>query len=164
MDPEIENSIMSANFIFTHNPEIKIIAIRDNETSYTIVTRRARPQNINELYDRLASIISDGLISSMTSSLSQTESNDFQNFINQTLMNHEVRPEPLPENILNSLPNVLAESLEGVVGDKCPVCLDNFEEGENVIKLECSHVCHSACLRRWFLEKNTCPQCRFIPR
>lgn len=42
----------------------------------------------------------------------------------------------------------------------CSICLDDFQLGKEVNSLSCNHLFHSACIRRWLLETNTCPVCR----
>ena len=43
----------------------------------------------------------------------------------------------------------------------CPICQSDFEPNDIVRKINnCSHICHSVCLERWFGNHNTCPICR----
>ena len=44
----------------------------------------------------------------------------------------------------------------------CPICICDFEAGDNVVVLrKCSHYFHKECLRDWLLRSNlTCPLCR----
>ncbi len=42
----------------------------------------------------------------------------------------------------------------------CPVCYDSMRKN-NSIKLECGHVFHKKCMRKWLSSsKRTCPLCR----
>ncbi|KAJ4457161.1 hypothetical protein PAPYR_7460 [Paratrimastix pyriformis] len=43
---------------------------------------------------------------------------------------------------------------------QCPVCLCDFEEGDQVRYLPCLHQFHVACVDKWLLEKATCPICK----
>ncbi|KAJ3286640.1 hypothetical protein HDU79_006315 [Rhizoclosmatium sp. JEL0117] len=44
---------------------------------------------------------------------------------------------------------------------ECPVCQDDFaEDGEEVVKLECVHHFHPACIESWLKLNATCPVCR----
>lgn len=47
--------------------------------------------------------------------------------------------------------------------DKCPICLELFNEGEKVSKLRCSHIFHIVCITEWvnkLTEKSQlCPVC-----
>ncbi|RXH94440.1 hypothetical protein DVH24_024124 [Malus domestica] len=49
-----------------------------------------------------------------------------------------------------------------LVGDgTCPVCLDEFEEGEYLRTLpECSHSFHVPCIDMWLYSQPSCPVCR----
>eukprot|EP00931_Biecheleriopsis_adriatica_P101806 TRINITY_DN76884_c0_g1_i1.p1 TRINITY_DN76884_c0_g1~~TRINITY_DN76884_c0_g1_i1.p1 ORF type:complete len:437 (-),score=96.96 TRINITY_DN76884_c0_g1_i1:39-1349(-) len=46
-------------------------------------------------------------------------------------------------------------------GDKrCAICLDNFQVGNELRKLWCSHSFHRKCVDTWLAEKDECPVCR----
>ena len=47
---------------------------------------------------------------------------------------------------------------EGV--DMCAVCRDDFQVGEKVISLNCTHMFHRDCLEPWLEKERTCPCCR----
>ncbi|KAL6905610.1 hypothetical protein ACP4OV_003211 [Aristida adscensionis] len=44
----------------------------------------------------------------------------------------------------------------------CAVCLEDFEEGEEVSAMPCArgHEFHPACIAKWLGRSNTCPLCR----
>lgn len=70
-----------------------------------------------------------------------------------------------PANV--SLP-VMKYSKEGIgadgdgISEGCPVCLMEFEEGEEVkvVVPGCEHVFHPVCIDRWLAMRDTCPVCR----
>jgi hypothetical protein len=43
---------------------------------------------------------------------------------------------------------------------RCIVCQDSFSAGDEIVELPCEHKYHSACLRPWLAQHNTCPTCR----
>ena len=43
---------------------------------------------------------------------------------------------------------------------ECCICAESMISGEEVIKLPCGHVYHSACVLRWLDKHTTCPMCR----
>ena len=43
---------------------------------------------------------------------------------------------------------------------KCLVCMDEFNENENILRLPCFHFFHKEELLTWFEKKKTCPVCR----
>lgn len=44
----------------------------------------------------------------------------------------------------------------------CAVCLEDFQQDEEVMNLSCSHKYHSACLLPWLEAHPHCPYCRTI--
>lgn len=44
--------------------------------------------------------------------------------------------------------------------DKCPICLDEYEENQECGVLPCKHNFHNACIRQWVDSKRNCPLCR----
>mmetsp|Transcript_56080 Transcript_56080/g.88880 ORF Transcript_56080/g.88880 Transcript_56080/m.88880 type:complete len:355 (-) Transcript_56080:204-1268(-) len=43
--------------------------------------------------------------------------------------------------------------------DECPMCLDEFTQGEEVLRLPCDHLFHESCLGPWLLKSLQCPMC-----
>ena len=48
---------------------------------------------------------------------------------------------------------------KNLIGYECIICLEGFNEGENVSLIKCGHVYHSECLYTWMLKKPVCPLC-----
>jgi len=53
------------------------------------------------------------------------------------------------------------ENLESDLED-CPVCLEQFLPGEQIIRLPCLHRFHIGCLTQWLIICGECPYCRAI--
>lgn len=53
------------------------------------------------------------------------------------------------------------ENLEPDLED-CPVCLEEFLPGEQIIRLPCFHRFHIGCLTQWLIICGECPYCRAI--
>lgn len=69
---------------------------------------------------------------------------------------------PASASVIENLPTIVlgqgdVEKNEGL----CPVCKDEFDVGEKVIDLPCSHRYHSNCILTWLRMRNTCPVCRY---
>ncbi|CAG8448469.1 6653_t:CDS:2 [Ambispora gerdemannii] len=69
-------------------------------------------------------------------------------------------PPPASDEIINDLlktkinkKQVAEEQLN------CPVCKDDFKEGEEATALPCSHSFHDECIRPWLKMNGTCPVC-----
>jgi len=43
----------------------------------------------------------------------------------------------------------------------CIICTDEIKDGENTTTIECGHIFHEQCLKKWIEVKTNCPICRF---
>ncbi|BBM98183.1 hypothetical protein MPTK1_1g11510 [Marchantia polymorpha subsp. ruderalis] len=43
---------------------------------------------------------------------------------------------------------------------KCSICQEEYEEGDDLGKIDCGHSYHVACIKQWLLQKNQCPICK----
>ena len=43
----------------------------------------------------------------------------------------------------------------------CSICLGEYEEGEELVKLPCSHIYHDECIRSWTQHHIRCPLCNY---
>lgn len=43
---------------------------------------------------------------------------------------------------------------------ECPICLNQFEQGETVGRLSCGHLFHRDCVACWICDHPSCPVCR----
>ena len=44
----------------------------------------------------------------------------------------------------------------------CMISMNDFEEGEEVIELNCKHIFHSDSIKKWLEEEDaSCPICRY---
>ena len=50
------------------------------------------------------------------------------------------------------------------VGDQCSICMEDFEIGKNMMRLDCDgkHAFCQVCIEGWFADHNTCPLCRHM--
>jgi E3 ubiquitin-protein ligase RNF115/126 len=44
----------------------------------------------------------------------------------------------------------------------CTICQENYELGEETIKLPCNHYFHPDCVLPWFEAHDNCPVCRMV--
>lgn len=49
---------------------------------------------------------------------------------------------------------------EGCDEVECPMCLEEYVSGEEVLSLPCKHVFHEACLSPWLIKSLQCPMCK----
>jgi len=68
------------------------------------------------------------------------------------------------ENDIQNLPvkRYDPSEMQDAEGDRttCVVCMQDFEEGEQLRVLPCSHEFHTQCVDRWLKVKKDCPLCR----
>lgn len=74
------------------------------------------------------------------------------------------RAPPASKRVVASLHKeiVTDEKLQQLGGSeaRCPICM-NLEEGDEIIVMPCKHYAHTACLKPWLEQTNSCPTCRF---
>lgn len=79
------------------------------------------------------------------------------------------RTDPLPQqatvlklvDIHNNIPIHKYETGKGSNGRECPICLSEFEEGDELrILPQCMHSFHVACIDMWLYLHPNCPMCR----
>ncbi|CAN8276971.1 unnamed protein product [Cochlearia groenlandica] len=44
--------------------------------------------------------------------------------------------------------------------EPCCICQEEYNEGEDMGRLECGHEFHSQCIKEWLKQKNLCPICK----
>jgi hypothetical protein len=44
--------------------------------------------------------------------------------------------------------------------ESCPICIDDYDLGDNIMTLNCSHAFHKECITPWLLSRGNCPICR----
>lgn len=45
-------------------------------------------------------------------------------------------------------------------GRRCQICIEDFEEGDELRTLPCFHLFHAKCVDQWLKVNSVCPQCR----
>ena len=54
------------------------------------------------------------------------------------------------------------EADDSKAGEKCAVCMDEFEVGRKLMQLDCKHEFCQDCVEGWLADHNTCPVCRKV--
>jgi len=46
------------------------------------------------------------------------------------------------------------------INETCSICLDDFDNINNIKKTKCNHIFHKKCIKKWTSYKSKCPICR----
>lgn len=49
---------------------------------------------------------------------------------------------------------------EGYSKDVCSICIEEWQEGAQIMRLPCNHIFHPTCISTWFHRSTTCPLCK----
>ncbi|KAL4309213.1 hypothetical protein GQ457_01G001300 [Hibiscus cannabinus] len=68
---------------------------------------------------------------------------------------------PASKSAIEALPSVkITKSHLNSEFNQCAICMDEFEEGTQVMQMPCKHLYHKDCLFPWLELHNSCPVCR----
>lgn len=95
----------------------------------------------------------------------------YPNLLFSTLMNiientnneeDETETEVLTEEEFNTLEVIKVDKTNAPdVDSECSICIDNFSEGQEIVKLQCNHIFHFNCIKSHLMNyNNKCPLCR----
>lgn len=83
----------------------------------------------------------------------------------------QVKEKRVPASIISSLPSVVytegmfnSEDKKEDDNNKCSVCLCEYETGEELKGLPCTHYFHDVCIEKWLGMNESCPICRIVVR
>jgi hypothetical protein len=66
---------------------------------------------------------------------------------------------PVDEAVLNQATTISVFSFGDAKG-QCSICLCEFEEGDTLRTMECSHCFHMGCVDQWLVQSGQCPVCK----
>ena len=72
-------------------------------------------------------------------------------------LNNDSQPE---EKTIKIKPIKYSEIDKKYSQTECAICLQEFENDNEVYQLECHHIYHKSCLDQWFSRQNSCPLCK----
>jgi hypothetical protein len=66
------------------------------------------------------------------------------------------------QEIQNATELFIHDSSNTLIYNTCPITLEEFREGEPLIRIrQCGHIFKAFELQRWFLRNTKCPSCRY---
>lgn len=76
----------------------------------------------------------------------------------------ETQQQPAPRNLIAALPTHIVTAAEVAAAPEehkvCTICIENFQEGDEVRTLPCFHRFHKNCVSRWLRQNGICPVCK----
>lgn len=90
---------------------------------------------------------------------------DFEHILIQSFNLHQPHLEPAHRSVIDALPckkwrDTRAKDPAVRESEKCCICIDHYEDDDDVVLLRCKHVMHKRCGKDWFQEHGICPLCR----
>jgi len=69
----------------------------------------------------------------------------------------------LHQEIIDTIPRKQYSASDSETGEEepCPICLAEYEEGDELRVLPCNHYMHTRCLDEWLSTRPSCPTCRY---
>ena len=69
----------------------------------------------------------------------------------------------LHQDIIDTIPLKQYSASDSETGEEepCPICLAEYEEGDELRVLPCNHYMHTRCLDEWLSTRPSCPTCRY---
>mmetsp|Transcript_24390 Transcript_24390/g.51957 ORF Transcript_24390/g.51957 Transcript_24390/m.51957 type:complete len:184 (+) Transcript_24390:99-650(+) len=74
-------------------------------------------------------------------------------------MLQEVLEQSKKAHLLTGLPREKFEAAHHHDMVECELCLEDYQEGEELLRLPCVHAFHSKCVLPWLQKSYTCPVC-----
>jgi hypothetical protein len=160
---------------YNNNVHTETRTITQPNGSVTTITRTVTGNNLNEI--RFNSNYGDGVqlrgvqghgnnqqrvFGSFPGFNLISNSNELTAFLQNVLTG--LNPEhPVSDDILSLLNEITIEDVNKLPSEKrdCVVCLCNYEVGNKVLILPCTHIFHTGCIKDWFKTQDTCPICKF---
>lgn len=107
----------------------------------------------------LLSMFGDGNI--LNHPMLQGQQNTLADVLNRSFIQDEEKMVPASDTAINNLKEDTITLDDTNCAETCTICYDTYEQNNKIIKLPCEHYFHSECIKRWFVESNNCPLCKF---
>ena len=109
-------------------------------------------------YDDYFTLGGDNSLHSDEESYDSSEEEYLGNYIDDTYSNDK----GLDEETIQNFPITKLKSIKNLSDNKrkCLICLENFKKGDNCIILNCNHIFHCECAKKWMKYKGYCPLCK----
>ncbi|EFH69271.1 zinc finger family protein [Arabidopsis lyrata subsp. lyrata] len=68
---------------------------------------------------------------------------------------------PASKLVVKSLARKIYKTTTSSTGERCTICLEEFNDGRRVVTLPCGHEFDDECVLTWCETNHDCPLCRF---
>jgi hypothetical protein len=161
----INNLVNSLNNDENLNYNIEIIDISNTEYNRIDSSRNLIIGELLNMNNSLRRNLFFNLLESSIENIIDNRENSFiENFINSTFEtdNKKKIKRVINDEELNNLKIEKFNKNKNYKNIECPINLINFEEGDDIIMLECEHIYIADSIKKWLTEEsNCCPICRF---
>ncbi|CAG8462957.1 6008_t:CDS:10 [Paraglomus brasilianum] len=138
---------------------------RDNDTprrSFARSQNRSNRGNSDEILELLPDVFGSGIAANPGNYLDDDDfDSSYESLLSLCERNGDVKPKGVPESLIQSLPTksyILSKDKSN--GERCTICLSEYETSERLRDLPCAHDFHIDCIDAWLKNSDKCPICR----
>jgi len=112
----------------------------------------------NQNYNTNTSSNQDESVFYTNAPISLIEMHDFQEFDMHDFQ--EYKNEKMENDLIDELPTRMLKEKDAMIKEKCLICLEKYEMGNQLLTLPCIHQFHVKCIEQWFKTRTNCPTCK----
>tara|TARA_B100000035_G_scaffold61950_2_gene50090 strand:+ start:10530 stop:11273 length:744 start_codon:yes stop_codon:yes gene_type:complete len=91
----------------------------------------------------------------------QNRINSFQNILNNSLMEKKAYKKVISDKGKDKLKEIIYDDTKFETKE-CVISMDEFNNGDKIIQLPCTHIFHKKSIKTWLCEESSkCPVCRY---
>lgn len=114
-------------------------------------TSEGNQNEINEIHSTTSNLNNN------INNINIINNNDLQRNSNNNSNNTNKKQEP--NKLLSKCSILVYGKSTNCYGNSCSICLDEFKFQDKIFRLNCQHIFHEKCLKKWFYSGEKCPNC-----